>query len=380
MREKRVSWILLLAAVGAIALTAIVLFAAGVLRPSVSMQQPRVIEQTLPQSVDISISLTASPSPVPTPTPVPTAPAYPQNAVALYVNGTALMALSNRESAQQMLSEYLSICAYENLAENERLIRAYFDATLSLGQVDGIVEYLPYEEAKTRLLSNRTLLPVVRTIERVTYEVGEVETAAADQPALPVGTRLYRSLGKAEHRLSLSETIWKSGIAVSESQTLASKRIGSDPSGIVIENGTAKMPNEETIEAGGPKGKDAGELHLMAPCRGEILYRFGMRNGVMHYGIDYALLPGSAILAPESGTVVFCGERGDYGFVIEIRHGNGFVSRLTHCASPSVELDKHVYRGDQVALLACDETESEPHLHYELLIDNIPYNPLQYLQ
>ena len=379
-RSGRNSRILLLAAIGAVVLIAVVLFAAGKLRPVLSLSLPHTQEQAEPQAVEIAITITPSPTPVPTATPRPTALSYPANAVNLVVNGSPMMALSNRDSAERMLSEYLAICANENLAENERLIRAYIDATLAIAPVDGSVEYLPYEEAKTRLLANRSLLPVVRTTELVTLEVGTVETMTLEQSALPVGTRFYRSLGLAEHRLALREIIYKSGIAVSDAQTLVSTRVGSEPGMCIVENGTATLPNAFAVEAVYPVGKDAGELQFIVPCRGGTLEAgFGMRDGQMHYGVDYALRAGAAILAPESGTVIFCGERGDYGLVIEIRHGNGFVSRLTHCASPSVVLDQHVYRGEQIALLALEENEPSPHLHYELLIDSIPYNPLQYL-
>ena len=179
--------------------------------------------------------------------------------------------------------------------------------------------------------------------------------------------------------MSLHETLYKNGLAISESQTLGFTRVGSEPSARRILNGSVAMPENNLPDATFPAGKDAGELKFIAPCRGTLTSAFGMRGGAMHYGVDYSLKPGGAIVAPESGTVVFCGERGDYGLVIEIRHGNGFVSRLSHRASPAVELGRHVYKGDQIALLAREENVSDPHLHYELLIDGVPYNPLQYL-
>ena len=377
MGQKQLTWIMVLAVAGTIVFGTVLLLALGILHPTVSLLLPR---QANPLgAMDVTIVTTPTPSPSPSPTPEPTPPAYPQNAVILYVNGSPLWALSNRDSAETLLSDYLSVCANENLADGERLIRAYIDASLLVGPVDGTVEYLTYEEAKTRLLANRSILPVVRTTERVTFETGTVETTVGTQAALPVGARLYRLLGKAERRIALSEVLYQNGIAVSESQTLASTRVGSDPSAQVIEEGAYEYPNEGATGAEGPIGKDAGELKFAAPCRGTIQSYFGMRYGTMHYGVDYALRPGGAITAPESGTVVFCGERGEYGLVIEIAHGNGFVSRLTHCASPSVEIGQHVYRGDQIALLAREENEPSPHLHYELLIDNIPYNPLQYI-
>ena len=76
---------------------------------------------------------------------------------------------------------------------------------------------------------------------------------------------------------------------------------------------------------------------------------------------------------------MYCGERGAYGFVVDIDHGNGFVSRLTHLADVQVELNQRVFIGDTVGTLAPDEDGGKPVLHYELIIDGIPYNPLFYI-
>jgi murein DD-endopeptidase MepM/ murein hydrolase activator NlpD len=77
--------------------------------------------------------------------------------------------------------------------------------------------------------------------------------------------------------------------------------------------------------------------------------------------------------------VVFCAERGAYGFVVDIDHGNGFVSRLTHLSDVQVELNQRVFIGDPVGVLAEDTDGGKPVLHYELIIDGIPYNPLFYI-
>ena len=378
MQQKQVTGFLILAVVAILIVGTFVLLAVGVLRPQLSVLLPRTAPTAVPAEVEIRLNVT--PSPVPTATPKPTALPYSPNSVNLYVNGSPLFALSGKDATEQMLIEYLSICAGENLRSNELLIRAYIDAELAVAPMDGSVDYLSYEDAKNRLLADRTLIPVVRSTQRAEVEIGTLETTTVQQPLLPVGARLYRSLGKAERRFSLTETLYKNGEAVSESQTIASTRIGSDPSPRTIENGSFTYRNDPAGESEGPKGKEAGDLKLTAPCRGTVLSCFGLRGGTMHYGVDYELRPGEAILAPESGTVIFCGTRGDYGLVIEILHGNGFVSRLTHCTAPTVEVDQHVYRGDRVALLAADENEDVSHLHYELLIDGIPFNPLPYLQ
>lgn len=386
MQQKHLTWMMVLCVVGVLIVGTGALLALGILHPTFSLTAPRAVATATPAPIGIETVNAFSPTPAPaaTATPAPTHAQYPSNAVNLIVNGTPLMAVSNRDAAARLLEEYLAVCAAENLSETEHLIRAYIDAELSTTPVDGTVPYYSYDEAKNRLLSNRTLIPVVRSVERAELGTGTVESTEAEQPALPVGTRVIRSLGKAEHTLCLVETLYKSGIAVSASQTLAQTRVGSEPMPCVIENGVHVYPEQSTEGAAAagdlPVGRDAGELQFLPPCRGKVQSGFGMRYGTMHYGVDYTLRPGDTITAPESGTVIFIGERGDYGLVIDIRHAGGFVSRLTHCANPSVELEQHVYRGDPIASLERDENEAQPHLHYELLIDGIPFDPLQYMK
>ena len=379
MQQKHISWLIMLGVIGVVVLGTFVLLALGILHPTMATLRPHEAAPTPTlRPVELIVPVTTAPASV-EPTPQPTVPAYPSNAVNLLINGTPVLAMAGREQAERMLNAYLLTCANENLGADEHVIRAYIDAEMSTMPVDGSVDYLTYDEALTRLLGNRTIVPVVRSVEKATLTVGTVESAEGPQAQLPVGTRLWRSLGKAEHRFGLTETLYKSGIAVSASTTLAETRVGSDPAARIVENGTFAYVNAEPTENEGPAGKDEGELRLTAPCKGTVSSYFGERYGVMHYGVDYACMPGEPLLAPESGTVIFIGKRGDYGLVVEIRHADGFVSRLTHCASVSVELEQHVYRGDPIAVLANDGSQTEPHLHYELLIDGIPFNPLPYI-
>ena len=68
-----------------------------------------------------------------------------------------------------------------------------------------------------------------------------------------------------------------------------------------------------------------------------------------------------------------------YGYVVDIDHGNGFVSRLTHLTNVQVEMNQRVFAGDLIGSLAEDEDGGKPIFHYELIIDGIPYNPLYYI-
>ena len=112
--------------------------------------------------------------------------------------------------------------------------------------------------------------------------------------------------------------------------------------------------------------------------RGQMVHYFGYVEGKMNYGLEIGNSAGTNVVAPGEGVVVYCGERGAYGFVVDIDHGNGFVSRLTHLSDVQVELNQRVFIGDPVGKLAPDADGGKPVLHYELIIDGIPYNPLFY--
>jgi murein DD-endopeptidase MepM/ murein hydrolase activator NlpD len=98
-----------------------------------------------------------------------------------------------------------------------------------------------------------------------------------------------------------------------------------------------------------------------------------------HEGIDLAAPPGTPILAAASGIVSYADEGGSYGMLVEITHGGGYVTRYAHNASILVQPGETVRRGDTIALLGSTGRSTGPHLHFEVLRDGNPVDPLQYL-
>ena len=94
--------------------------------------------------------------------------------------------------------------------------------------------------------------------------------------------------------------------------------------------------------------------------RGQVVHYFGYVNGKMNYGLEISNSAGTNIVAPGEGVVVYCAERGAYGFVVDIDHGNGFVSRLTHLADVQVELNQRVFIGDTVTAKLVLTEKDEP--------------------
>ncbi len=82
---------------------------------------------------------------------------------------------------------------------------------------------------------------------------------------------------------------------------------------------------------------------------GYISSRFGSRTDpftgrrAFHKGIDFAGREGAEVVAVASGVVIWSGPRYGYGQLVEINHGNGYVTRYAHNA------DNLVAVGDTVS-------------------------------
>ena len=106
---------------------------------------------------------------------------------------------------------------------------------------------------------------------------------------------------------------------------------------------------------------------------------FDGRNA-FHQGIDFAGTAGTRVLAVADGIVSHAGLDGGYGRLIEITHGNGYVTRYAHNAKLLVQQGQTVRRGDPIALMGSTGRSTGPHLHFEVLRDGRPVNPLSFVR
>lgn len=98
-----------------------------------------------------------------------------------------------------------------------------------------------------------------------------------------------------------------------------------------------------------------------------------------HVGVDIAARHGSPILAAAKGVVTFAGTRGNYGRMVEIDHGHGFVTRYAHASRILVKVGQTVKRWDKIAEVGSTGLSTGPHVHYEILVNGRPVNPSAYI-
>ena len=100
---------------------------------------------------------------------------------------------------------------------------------------------------------------------------------------------------------------------------------------------------------------------------------------VFHDGIDFAGKTGSSVHSVADGIVSWAGMKGGYGGLIEIDHGNGYMTRYAHNKTLKVYSGDRVVKGDVLALMGSTGRSTGPHVHFEVLKDGKPVNPYNYI-
>lgn len=141
---------------------------------------------------------------------------------------------------------------------------------------------------------------------------------------------------------------------------------------------------------GGSKTNDGsqyvgGQLGWPVPGFYEISCHFGSPdpNGAPHKGMDIRGngINGATIVAAGNGTVIAAGAAGNsYGNYVVIDHGAGIKTLYAHCSSVWVSAGTVVQKGTGIAAVGATGFVTGYHLHFEVLLNNSPQNPLSYLK
>jgi murein DD-endopeptidase MepM/ murein hydrolase activator NlpD len=117
-----------------------------------------------------------------------------------------------------------------------------------------------------------------------------------------------------------------------------------------------------------------------------IASNFGIRrdpfNGrlAFHAGLDLANSLLSPVLTTAPGVVVYAGWMGGYGRLVEIDHGLGVHTRYGHLARFNVKVGDTVDYRQQIGLLGSSGRSNGPHVHYEVLVNGRPLDPMNFLK
>ncbi len=120
---------------------------------------------------------------------------------------------------------------------------------------------------------------------------------------------------------------------------------------------------------------------IFRPTQGEITSDFGVRTHPIsgdlrfHAGIDIANDTGTPIYAAFDGVVLVSSYDEWNGYYIKIAHDNDIMTVYCHCDSLLVKKGDYVKAGEKIAEMGSTGSSTGPHLHFELRINNISYDP-----
>jgi len=123
----------------------------------------------------------------------------------------------------------------------------------------------------------------------------------------------------------------------------------------------------------------------LMPTRGWISSGFGYRlhpltqQREFHRGIDISAHLGTPVVAPADGIVISKTRQSGYGLMVVINHGYGIITRYGHLHKAYVKPGQRVKRGECIAEVGKSGRTTGPHLHYEIVRNRIPVNPIRYL-
>ena len=98
-----------------------------------------------------------------------------------------------------------------------------------------------------------------------------------------------------------------------------------------------------------------------------------------HEGLDFTSALGEKIYAAGRGTIKLAAWDGSYGLTVLIDHGDGYISRYAHASRVLVKEGDKVERHQPIALVGSSGRSTGPHLHFEIIKNGTPVNPVDYL-
>ena len=124
----------------------------------------------------------------------------------------------------------------------------------------------------------------------------------------------------------------------------------------------------------------------MPVAHGYIASRYGTRTDpitgrqAVHLGVDFDVPLGSDVLAVAEGVVSYSAIRNGYGNVVEIDHGNGYMTRYAHNSRNVAEVGARVHVGQVIAKVGSSGRSTGPHCHFEVWLNGRPVNPMAYVR
>ena len=301
-------------------------------------------------------------------------------ATAIVIGGKSKGILASEEAAYALVEEvkaYFGELVSEK-GEGEVSVELMEEVTFRRAEPDEEVE--SFEALFDKFIGADSPLKVKCTLTTEEREEIGYKTTEEKDKYLLEGTRIVVSDGRPGAKVTITHTVYING-------KKSTSRSGSETQTIkaqdrLIRVGTQAIdPNAQPGKREGKQGPDT-QLVFQSPMQAfTISANYGQLKGVLHLGLDYVPKEGASpdVLASCGGTVAAVMERGGYGLMIEIDHGEGFTTRYAHLASSAVSVGDTVTAGQVIGTAGQSGNAENVHLHFELRVKGEAYNPRFYL-
>jgi len=129
-----------------------------------------------------------------------------------------------------------------------------------------------------------------------------------------------------------------------------------------------------------------GNMETATPVQGTVTSFFGYRDHptigryAVHGGVDIAADSGTDVAAFAPGRVEATGEDKDFGLWLRLSHPDGVSSFYAHCSEICVKEAEEVQVGQTVARVGSSGISTGPHLHFEIMLNDVRLNPMHYIK
>lgn len=337
---------------------------------------------------------------------------------ALMIEGKPVMYLASMAEAQEVLEELKSYYLPDDEAEI-KIEKSEFKEDIKIVAVQGLAEQIkPKDEALTLLTQGQeemvehtvqkgeSLWTIARENDLTVAELqemnpkvkgtylqpGEILNLTKIEPLVTVvATATMTVEEKVPYKVVYENdsTLWTGQQKVKEAGTKGAREVtyrltlanDLELGREILAKETIREPQDQIVRKGtkvmvASRGS-GGSGPLSWPTRGQITSPYGAGRG--HTGIDIDGSTGDPIYAAGSGTVIYAGWKGSYGYCVDVDHGQGLSTRYAHLNKIDVSVGQKVSTQTLVGKMGSTGRSTGSHLHFEVRVNGKYTNPLNYL-
>jgi murein DD-endopeptidase MepM/ murein hydrolase activator NlpD len=252
----------------------------------------------------------------------------------------------------------------------------------TLAQIDAMHQQIAAQKAELQQVRTSAQ----RDITRMAIKLGELQADSARLDAL--GQRLVATgkLDPKEFDFSVPAGIGGPEVSVSPARSLpydlsvSMEQLGRRFDVQQTQLGVLQslLTDREVAANLIPSGMPVKDGYITSPF-GERIDPFTGRES-FHPGLDIGAFRGEQVHAVAAGVVTYAGVRPGYGKVVEIDHGDGYMTRYAHNSRLLARVGEHVHAVEVISDAGSTGRSTGPHVHFEVWHDGKVVNPLAYVR